>query len=176
MNVLIVYGTSEGQTRKIAERAQARLRARGCDVTLRDCAAHASGSTLETFDAFVVAASVHQKLHQEAMTDLVMAHHDLLSAKPSAFISVSLAAALETERGEAQDYVDHFLALTRWQPRMTLLLGGALRFSDYDYFQEQIVKFNVLDARIAVDSERDHEFTDWNALDSFLDAFLEVAR
>jgi len=27
---------------------------------------------------------------------------------------------------------------------MTLLLGGALRFSEYDYFQEQIVKFIVM--------------------------------
>ena len=31
-----------------------------------------------------------------------------------------------------------------WQPAMTLLLGGALRFTEYDYFQEQIVKFIVM--------------------------------
>jgi menaquinone-dependent protoporphyrinogen IX oxidase len=28
---------------------------------------------------------------------------------------------------------------TGWRPRKTLLLGGALRFTEYDYFQEQIV-------------------------------------
>ncbi len=34
MNVLIIYGTTEGQTRKIAERAGARVRERGHDVPL----------------------------------------------------------------------------------------------------------------------------------------------
>jgi len=176
VNVLIVYGTTEGQTRKIAERTQARIRERGQQVELRDCASLTSGSSLEAFDAFIIAASVHQKLHQETIVDFAIAHRGLLNAEPSAFISVSLSAALENERSEAQGYVDHFLSMTGWQPRMTLLLGGALRFSDYDYFQEQIVKFVVMDRGAAIESKRDHEFTDWNALDSFIDAFLKAAR
>jgi len=34
--------------------------------------------------------------------------------------------------------------MSRSFPRLTLLLGGALRFTEYDYFQEQVVKFIVL--------------------------------
>jgi menaquinone-dependent protoporphyrinogen oxidase len=55
---------------------------------------------------------------------------------------------------------------------MTLLLGGALRLTEYDYFQEQIVKFIVLKGGSAASSGRDREFTDWNALASFVDRFL----
>ena len=58
---------------------------------------------------------------------------------------------------------------------MTLLLGGALRFADYDYFQEQIVKYVVMKRGASVSTERDHEFTDWNALEKFVDGFLEAA-
>ncbi|WP_347349893.1 flavodoxin domain-containing protein [Mesorhizobium australafricanum] len=125
------------------------------------------------FDAFVIAASVHQEHHQEAVTNFVFAHHDLLSAKPSALISVSLSAALEGHNVDAKRYVDRFVSVTAWQPRMTLLLGGALRFTKYDYFQEQFVKFVVMkngDPSL----ERDHEFTDWNALADFADRFLET--
>ena len=58
---------------------------------------------------------------------------------------------------------------------MTLLLGGALRFTKYDYFQEQFVKFVVMKRGGDPSPERDHEFTDWNALADFVDRFLETA-
>ncbi|TIT46862.1 MAG: protoporphyrinogen oxidase, partial [Mesorhizobium sp.] len=130
---------------------------------------------LGPFDAFVIAASVHQEHHQEIVTNFVFAHHELLNTKSSALISVSLSAALEDQRTEAQKYVDRFVSVTGWQPRMTLLLGGALRFTKYDYFQEQFVKFVVMKRSSDQSPERDHEFTDWNALADFADRFLETA-
>jgi menaquinone-dependent protoporphyrinogen oxidase len=175
VNILIVYGTTEGQTRKIAEWTAAHIRERGHQVELRDSAAFGSDLDLGIFHAFVIVASVHQEHHQETVTTFAIAHHELLNAKPSAFISVSLSAVLEGAKIEAQKYVDHFVSITGWQPRMTLLLGGALRFSEYDYFQEQIVKFIVMKRGGAASTERDHEFTDWGALASFVDGFLATA-
>ncbi len=175
MNVLIVYGTTEGQTRKIAEWTAAHVREHGHQVELRDSASLASDSDLETFHAVIIAASVHQERHQDTVINFVIAHHELLNARPSAFISVSLSAVLEDDSVEAQKYVDRFISVTGWQPRMTLLLGGALRFTDYDYFQEQIVKFILMKRGGAVSTERDYEFTDWNALAGFVDGFLETA-
>ena len=144
MNVLIVYGTTEGQTRKIAEWTATRIRERGHQAELLDSAALESDLDLETYDAFIIAASVHQESHQEAISNFVIAHRETLAAKPSAFISVSLSAVLEGAETEAQKYVDDFVSVTKWRSHKTLLLGGALRFSEYDYFQEQIVKFIVL--------------------------------
>ena len=175
MNLLIVYGTSEGQTRKIALWTATHIRERGHQVEVLDSAALASDLKLGAFDAFIIAASVHQEHHQEAITNFAFAHHELLNTKPSALISVSLSAALEDEKTEAQKYVDRFVSGVEWRPRMTLLLGGALRFTKYDYFQEQFVKFVVMKRSGDLSSERDHEFTDWNALASFADRFLETA-
>ena len=175
LNVLVVYGTTEGQTRKIAERTATQIRECGHEAVLRDSAALASDSDFETFHAFIVAASVHQQQHQETITAFVIAHRKLLNAKPSAFISVSLSAVLEEGQTEAQKYVDRLVSVTDWQPRMTLLLGGALRFTEYDYFQEQIVKFIVLKSGGAASTGHDREFTDWNALAAFVDDFLEAA-
>ena len=172
LNVLVVYGTTEGQTRKIAEWTAAYIRECGYQATLRDSAALASDSDLESFDAFIIAASVHQQQHQETITAFVIAHRKLLNAKPSAFISVSLSAVLEEGQTEAQKYVDRLVSVTDWRPSMTLLLGGALRLTEYDYFQEQIVKFIVLKGGSVASSGRDREFTDWNALTRFIDRFL----
>ncbi len=62
MNVLIVYGTPEGQTRKIAERAGRHIRSRGHVVELYDSASLAP-LDIDGFHAVVVAASVHQERH-----------------------------------------------------------------------------------------------------------------
>jgi menaquinone-dependent protoporphyrinogen oxidase len=175
VNVLIIYGTTEGQTRKIAEWTATHVRERGHQVELRDSAGLASGSDLETFHAFIIAASVHQECHQDTITNFATAHHKLLNTKSSAFISVSLSAVLEGGRTEAQKYVDGFVSETGWHPHMTLLLGGALHFTEYDYFQEQIVKFVVMKRGGAASTARDREFTDWNALAGFVDDFLQTA-
>jgi menaquinone-dependent protoporphyrinogen oxidase len=175
VNVLIIYGTTEGQTRKIAEWTTAHVRERGHEVELRDSAGLSSGSDPGTFQAFIIAASVHQECHQDTITNFTTAHHKLLNTKPSAFISVSLSAVLEDGRAEAQKYVDCFVSETGWHPRMTLLLGGALHFTKYDYFQEQVVKFVVMKRGGAASPAHDREFTDWNALAGFVDGFLEEA-
>ena len=175
MNVLIVYGTTEGQTRKIAEWTATRIRERGHQAKPLDSAALESDLDLKTYDAFIIAASVHQECHQEEITNFVIAHREALGTKPSAFISVSLSAVLEGARAEAQKYVDSFISVSGLQPRRTLLLGGALRLTEYDYFQEQIVKFIVM-KRGDAPSTGDREFTDWHALAGFVDGFLEAAR
>lgn len=176
MNVLIAYGTTEGQTRKIAEWAASYVRDRGHAVGIYDSADDSEYHLdLNAFQAFVIAASVHQEQHQKVIKNLVTAHRELLNVRPSAFISVSLSAVLEETRQEAQSYVDRFISLTGWQPHMTLLLGGALRFTEYDYFQEQVVKFIVIKRALASATGSDREFTDWNLLASFLDEFLKMA-
>ena len=176
LNVLIVYGTTEGQTRKIAELTANRIRERGHQAKLLDSTALESDLNLDTYDAFIIAASVHQECHQEEITNFVIAHRETLGTKPSAFISVSLSAVLEGAEPEAQRYVDHFVSVTGWRPRRTLLLGGALRLTEYDYFQEQIVKFIVIKRSGAASTGRDREFTDWHALAGFVDGFLDAAR
>jgi menaquinone-dependent protoporphyrinogen oxidase len=175
LNVLIVYGTTEGQTRKIADWTARHIRGRGHQAELYDSAAPVSDLDLEAYDAFIIAASIHQECHQETVINFVIAHLKVLDTKPAAFISVSLSAVLEGGGTEAQKYVDRLITMTGWKPRMTLLLGGALRFTEYDYFQEQIVKFIVMKHGDAVSTGRDREFTDWNALASFVDRFLEAA-
>jgi menaquinone-dependent protoporphyrinogen oxidase len=173
LNVLIVYGTTEGQTRKIAEWTAMRVRERGHETELVDGVALVADLNFEAYDACIIAASVHQEYHQEIITNFVIAHLKVLEDKPSAFISVSLSAVLEEK--EAQRYVDKFVAMTGWRPRMSLLLGGALRFTEYDYFQEQIVKFIVMKRRDPLSNMEDREFTDWDSLANFVDAFLRTA-
>lgn len=175
MKILIVYGTTEGQTRKIAEWTANRVRQQGHEVELKDSAALVSDMDLRAFDAFIIAGSVHHERHQKAITNFVVAHRELLSTKASAFISVSLSAILEDDKTEAQKYVDHFVSVTEWTPCITLLIGGAARFTEYDYFQEQVIKFIVMKRGGVECPDQDREFTDWNELGDFVDKLIYEA-
>ena len=176
MRALIVYGTTEDQTRKIAERIVARIRELGHEAQLHDSSALLGNLQVDTFAPIIVAASVHQHVHQEAITAFAMAHRDQLNVKLTAFVSVSLSAALEPEHLEAQKYVDRFVAETGWRPNRTLLLPGALRNTGYDYFKQQIVKHIVMKGGGPADTESDYEFTDWGALSKFVDSFVEMVE
>ena len=176
MNVLIVYGTTEGHTQKVAERVGARLLEQGHTVETRNAETLMPSFDPGTFDAVIVAASVHQDRHQEPVSDFVSGCREQMNSKPTAFISVSLSVVLDETRDEAQACVDRFMTSTGWKTPNVLLLGGAVRGSEYDYFQRQIVKFIVMKRGGLADLTRDYEFTDWNALDGFIDEFLVGAH
>jgi menaquinone-dependent protoporphyrinogen oxidase len=171
MKVLIAYATIEGQTRKIAEKTANQIRELGHVAELADI--DRKFHNLDDFDAVIIAASVHQHAHQEAIEGFVVACRTALNAKPAMFLSVSLSAAFDEGRKEAQDYIAKFIEQTGWAPSVSLPVAGALRNEGYDYFQQQILEHIVLKNRKVDHPERDHEFTDWKALADAVAAFLK---
>ena len=171
MKILIAYGTSEGQTRKIANTIAARVHEVGHDAHLFDTA------TLEdiqvgSYDKIIVAGSVHQQRHQESVEVFVMASLTELQKRPTLFLSVSLSAAFPDGMPEAQSYLDDFLVSTGWKPTQSLLIAGALRYDEYDYFKAQIIEHVVLKCREVEGAKGDYEFTDWDTLCRAVESFV----
>jgi menaquinone-dependent protoporphyrinogen oxidase len=176
MNILIAYGTIEGHSRKIAEWISDHVRASGNNSRVIDASALQGKIDVAGHDAVMIIAPVHQRAHPEAVLDFIFAHRDSLNTKPSAFISVSLSAAFDAGQAEASSYVGHLLESAGWQPAATHLAAGALRYDEYDYFKEQIIRHVVLRGRGAADVKGDHDFTDWESLGRFVDDFVEAAK
>ena len=172
MRFLVAYGTSEGQTRKIAEAVAARVRDLGQDAHLFDTARRARDLHVDSYDKIVVAASVHQQRHQESVEIFVKAKSSELQNKPTLFLSVSLSAAFAEGMTEARSYVDAFLASTDWKPTQSILVAGALRYTQYDYFEEQFIEHIVLKGRKVDRPAGDYEFTDWAALSRVIESFV----
>ena len=172
MRILVAYATTEGQTRKIAERVVAQVREFGHDAELFDTARSPIGLNVDSIDKVIVAGSVHQRQHQETVAMFVSANLAQLQTKPTMFLSISVSAAFKEGVPEAQSYVDEFLAYTGWQPTQTLLTAGALRYDEYDYFKEQIIEHVVLKGHDVEGPKGDHEFTDWEVLHKSVDGFL----
>ncbi|HEY7747634.1 MAG TPA: flavodoxin domain-containing protein [Aestuariivirgaceae bacterium] len=172
MRILIAYATSEGQTRKIAETVAAKVQELGHDAHLFDTATTFMDLHIDSYDKIVVASSVHQQRHQDSIEVFITARLADLQRKPTLFLSVSLSAAFSEGLAEAQNYVRALLAATGWKPTKSLLVAGALRYAEYDYFKEQIIQHIVLKDRKVERSRGDHEFTDWAALIADVNEFI----
>lgn len=174
MKILILYGTTEGQTRKIAGFITERVSKQGHEAMAFD-ASHVPGLIdIHDFDGVVVAASLHLGRFQPSVVDFVRRHVSTIDRKPNAFVSVSLAAlSLEADELEGlRDCVRHFIAVTRWTPGNLHHAAGAFRFTEYDFFRRWAMKYIAYQHGIPVEAGEDREFTDWPALGHFIDKFL----
>lgn len=175
MSMLVVYGTTEGQTRKIATFIAERARNRDEDVKLLDSTNLPRDLNVGGFDAVIAAGSVHNGRHQAALLEFVRDHREILGSKPSAFVSVSLSMASGDKEGrlDAAECADRFLKAVEWQPTVTHLVAGALRYTQYDFFKGWILKMIAGAKGASTDTTKDHEFTDWDDLEAFVEAFID---
>lgn len=172
MKILIAYATTEGQTHKICKTIADQVVGLGHQVEMLDTARKRRDVHPDDFDAFIIAASVHQDKHQNEIEVFVAACKEVLSAKPAIFISVSLAAAFEEKISDANSYVADFVALTGWTPDQSLIVAGAVRSEEYDYFQQQILEHVVLKDRDDFQPNEPQEFTDWAELANAVEKFI----
>lgn len=173
MNILIAFESIEGQTRKISEFVAERLRAEGHSISVFDTQEKLAPLSFDGFEKVVLAAPVHERRHPKSFEVFVSAGKAELEPLQTMLISVSLNAAFPECMGEAQEYVTEMKMRTGFTPDMEVLAAGAVRASSYGYFESQVVR-NVLlaDRKIEI-LNGEHEFTDWDMLESRVDAFLE---
>jgi menaquinone-dependent protoporphyrinogen oxidase len=171
--ILIFYGTSYGQTAKIARRMDDLLTASGEIVTLVDASNQPPGLTPREFDGIIVGGSIIRGRHQKSVRRFVHFHRDVLNAMPSAFFSVSGAAASPDQdaRAEARRFVDAFLGETGWDPALSESIAGAMAYTKYNPIVRWIVKRASKPSGGPTDTSRDHEFTDWAQVQRFVESF-----
>jgi len=176
-HILIVYGTTDGHTRKIAQVLAENLRARRCSVDIVDAAGSLWRLSPESYDGVVVAASVHIGDYQRAVARWVRMYAPLLNGMPTAFLSVCLAV-LERRTEARQEIVrimNRFIARCGWRPTTTKLVAGALPYTRYGWLKRRMMKRIVAKAGGDTDTTRDFEYTDWNDLREFAETFADLA-
>lgn len=174
---LIVYASVEGWSRRIALHLGDRLARAAHAVRTVDAADPPAGLDPAAVDAVVMVAPVHDGRHPDAARRFARDHAAALSARPSALVSVSLhAASGEAEdEEEARAYVDRFIAETGWRPEAVHHAGGALSFAELDFLRRFAARRLTRALEMPPPAKGRAEFTDWAALDAFLDRFAARA-
>jgi menaquinone-dependent protoporphyrinogen oxidase len=178
-DILMVYGTSYGQTEKIVKRMAERLTELGHRLSVWRGDALPTEQRLEDFDAVVVGGSVYFGRHQRHLEEFVRDHLAPLNGMPSAFVSVCGALAAGWPHGprEARKYVQRFLARTGWRPEFTRSFAGAVTYTQYGRLIRWVMQRISRRTGRPTDTSRDWDFTDWRAVDDFaekLHGFLKA--
>ncbi|MDZ7757978.1 flavodoxin domain-containing protein [Rhodohalobacter sp.] len=164
MKLMIVYGSTEGQTRRISEFLRDESEIAGHVPTLFDAMVTPPAPDPSEFDAVLIAASLHGGKYQVTVKDFVQKYHGNLNQMNSCFLSVSLTAATDEPESwkELKQHTEDFLLETGWKPKFIEQIAGALLYTQYDYFKRFIMRMISRRSGGDTDTTQDHEYTDWD--------------
>jgi menaquinone-dependent protoporphyrinogen oxidase len=177
--IALAYATRDGQTRRIAARMAATLAKRGVAVDMFDIVASPPANVdLARYDAAIVASSIRVGKHARQMVRFVRDHRDALARIPNVFLAVSLSAhgavdpdANEGRRSGARAAVEdtcvRFVRETGWTPNAVHPVAGALLYRQYGWLTRAMMRFISRMVGASTDTSRDHEYTDWAAVDRY---------
>ena len=183
MKFLLIYGTMKGQTAKIAESIAQALRARGDTVDAVDGRTIPADLSLAPYDGVIVGASVKAGRFQSYIVDFVRSHRDEIQRVPSAFFGVSLTEADPDPKkhARAMNPIVRLQKETGWHPDTLASFAGSIAYLRYRWLMHLIWPRLTLpdcrgDRRSGGLTARDYEYTDWDAVSRFADAFATVAH
>lgn len=166
-NTLIVYATTDGQTRKISERIQQTLRASGLETTLADVH-KASALDPAGFDGVIAGASVRYGKHDSAMARFLDDNRDAITRVPNAFFSVNLIARKPEKRNlEGNKYLRKFLERLSFQPMHVEIIAGKLDYPSYRFIDRIMIRMIMKVTGGPTDGTSVIEYTDWDQVDEF---------
>jgi menaquinone-dependent protoporphyrinogen oxidase len=174
--ILVLYGTTDGHTTKVAHALADTLEMQGAAVDVID--AGGADPDPAPYDGVVVAASVHVGGYQQAVRRWLRGHAPVLRGKPTAFVSVCLAVLQREPRvqQELAAIITRFLTATGWTPTMTKTVAGALLYTKYNWIKRWVMKRIVRKVGGDTDTGRDYEYTDWSDLRAFAEQFGRAVR
>jgi len=169
MRILALYASKHGQAEAVLRRVADGLEAAGHSVRVVDAKHIPLGVRPEHYEAVVIAASVILGHYAAYLRRFIRAKGATLAGRPTALISVSGTAPESSPawRASAERYVRHLLTDTGWTPRWTAMFAGAMRYTRYDLVTRWVMRKIAEHEGGPTDTSRDHEFTDWAAVDRF---------
>jgi menaquinone-dependent protoporphyrinogen oxidase len=172
---LIVYGTKEGQTCKIAEHLKSHITNLGHQTDLSNAENFPPKFPFEGYNGILIGASIHAGFFSPAAKNFVKQHKSTLDRIPSAFYSVSLSDAnvKVEDRKKLDPYLESFFRKTGWRPICVGRFGGALKYSQYGVLTRFVMTKIARAEGQPTDTSRDYEFTEWDKVDQFGDEFVQ---
>ncbi len=177
MRILFVFHSKYGQTAKIAGYMADIAEQQGWFTKLVGIDDLTPSIRVEDFDAVVIGCPIYVSKYSKQVANFIQSHHDALAKTHSMFFSVSMAAASNPhEQAEARALMETFVAHSGWQPAVMTSIAGAVNYRDYGWITRWVMKRISAKRGGSTDTSKNHEYTDWNQVDSITQEFLQLAN
>jgi menaquinone-dependent protoporphyrinogen oxidase len=163
--ILILYATSHGHTRVVAQTIADRLRSRDARVQMANFH-DGEPPAVGDFDVVILGSRVHFGKLDRRLRSYVTRNHAALTNKPSYLFSVGTAASSTTGLDAA---LDRWCKDQGWSPRATAAFAGALLYRTYNPLMRVVMKLLSRRTGHPTDTSRDYILTDWTAVAAFAD-------
>ncbi len=167
---LVLYASKHGHTAKVAAKIAEAMQSAGAAAEVHDLAAEEAATlTPAGHDLVVLGASIHAGHYQGEAVEWARRHADALNSMPSAFFTVCLTAADDTEeaRKATQGYIESFERDSGWRAQRTAVFAGALQYREYDFATRLAMRLMARIGHHPTDASRDYDFTDRDAVERF---------
>lgn len=176
MELTLVYATRFGQAKKIMEFLAEQWTQAGLACRLhRFEEVQREPHRLTDARAVILGAPIYYGAFDKSLAKVLSHHHAHLNSIPTAFFAVCFAAGSPQARDqvEAIKLSRQFLRQTGWDPPITDAFAGALRYSQYGWFQKRLVHWIAKKAGVQSNLKQDLELTNWADVKTFGQRFVD---
>ena len=164
--ILIVYSTTDGQTKNICEKIIKTGKKKGTiDLLSID---QVSGLSISKYRKIIIGASIRYGKHNPLVYEFIKLNKEELEKKITAFFTVNVVARKkEKNLPETNPYMKKFLELSGWQPNKLAVFAGRIDYPSYRFFDRLIIRFIMFITKGPTDVTQTYEFTDWKKVEKF---------
>ncbi len=181
-NILIFYGTREGQTEKVAAQISTHLLQKaGANVQLINAQDKSATEDvdLNAFDLLVFGASMHAGGLEKELVDFINSHKKQIEPRVRSFFLVLLSAATKDSKlraewlGDAQKKMAEQISVPFQDVEM---IAGALMYSKYSLPLKWVMKRIAKKAGEGTDTSKDYEYTDWKQVEKYSEKLIGLTQ
>ena len=166
MKSVIIYASTDGQTKKICEVIKENLLNNTEHMLLP--IEKISEFNFDNYDFIIVGASIRYGKHSSKVFDFIKNNSNLLRDKKNAFFSVNVVARKPgKDTPETNPYIKKFLNKTKWKPDMLGVFAGKVDYPSYNFLNKHIIRFIMFITRGPTDTSQCYEFTNWEKVKEF---------
>ena len=166
-NILIVYSSVDGHTKKISQKLKEVIDEQGHKATvifIEDIDA----ADISIFEKVIIGASVRYGKHSSLIFDFIEKNRNFLDERPNAFFSVNVVARKpEKKDPESNPYLQKFLKRLSWQPKHLEVIAGKIDYPSYRFIDRVMIQMIMWMTKGPTDSSTVIEYTDWSQVESF---------
>ena len=169
--VLIVYSTTDGQTKKICEKIiKTGKKKQSIDILSID---DASDLSIGEYRKIIIGASIRYGKHNPLVYEFIKSNKSELEKRFTAFFTVNVVARKkEKNQPNTNPYMKKFLELSRWKPNKLAVFAGRIDYPSYRFFDRLIIRFIMFITKGPTDTTQTYEFTDWKKVEKFAQEVL----
>ena len=166
MKSLIIYSSTDGQTKKICEAIRENFNNKEfIEILPLEDAFHLN---INNYDQIILGASIRYGNYKSNLFKFIKYNIKILETKKNAFFSVNVVARKnEKNTPDTNPYIKKFLRKTNWRPKKIEVFAGKVDYPNYNFFNKIMIRLIMFITKGPTDISQSYEFTDWEKVKKF---------